>query len=93
MGISIKGFSNQDLQYIYETIKTWVANNFGKSTWSYTDFFLDEEGYDYFLEQICNDKEIQDGMDKDEVIDIIQEALGRNMTPYYFQQESLAPYH
>ena len=93
MGISIKGLSEQELQCIYKAVKGWVAENFGKSTWSYTDFFLDEQGYNYFLDQIAGDKEIHEGMDMYEVIDIIEQALGQNMTLYYFQQEMLAPCH
>jgi hypothetical protein len=47
-----------DIKFIYDKVKMWVEEFYGKSRWCYTDYFLDDDGYRCFAEQIKTDKDI-----------------------------------
>jgi hypothetical protein len=75
-----------DIKFIYDKVKMWVEEFYGKSRWCYTDYFLDDDGYRYFAEQIKTDKDITTDMNNDDIVEHIEEALGKSMTMYEFQQ-------
>lgn len=71
---------------IYEEVKKWVAEYYGTKQWCYTDYFLDQTGYEYFRDQVETDRDITPDMTDAEIIEHIEEMLGKNMTMYDFQQ-------
>lgn len=81
-----------DIKKIYSEVKKWVETYYGKEGWYYSDFFLDEKGFEYFKEEIKLDREITKDMTDDEIIDHIEESLGKNITMSMWQQEMLRGY-
>ena len=75
-----------DYRHVYEEVKKWVVEFYGTSRWCYTDYFLDDNGYDLFVDQLKIDKSITTDMSDEDIIDHIEEELGKNMTMYEFQQ-------
>ena len=80
-----------NIDYIYKKVEAFVKENFGTTRWCYTDFFLDENGKNYFVEQIETDKDIQSDLDDDGIIEHICESLSSNMGTYELQQALLSP--
>lgn len=79
-----------NLIYIYESVKQYIKERYGTKVWCYTDFFMNEQGLEYFKEQLETDNEILPGMDDDEIIEHICNSLNSNMTIYTFQQTMLS---
>ena len=72
-------------------LNAFVKENFGTTRWCYMDFFLDENGKNYFVEQIETDKDIQSDWDDDDIIEHICESFSSNMGTYELQQAMLSP--
>ena len=82
--------SSEDLREIYSKVKEWVETYYGKKGWFYTDYFIDEDGFEYFKEQLESDPSVTEDMSNDDVADVIEEQLGKNITMSIYQQEYLA---
>lgn len=78
-----------DIKKIYSEVREWVETYYGKKGWFYSDFFLDENGFELFQEEIETDGEITMDMTDDEVIYHIEESLGKCITMSMWQQEML----
>ena len=76
-----------DIKKIYSEVKEWVETYYGKNGWFYSDFFLDEKGFESFKDEIETDKEITKDMTDAEVIDHIEKSLGKSITMSMWQQE------
>lgn len=78
------------LTYIYNCVKQYIKERYGTKVWCYTDFFMNEQGLEYFKEQLETDNEILPDMDDDEIIEHICNSLSSSMTIYTFQQTMLS---
>ena len=79
-----------NIDYIYKKVESFIKENFGTKRWCYTDYFLDEKGKNYFIEQIETDKDIMSDWSDDEVAEHICNSLSSNMGTYEFQQAMLS---
>lgn len=79
-----------NVEKIYNDVKDYIKNNYGTKRWCYTDFFMDNQGFEYFKEQIETDKEITNDMDDEEITQHICNSLSSSMTIYTFQQTMLS---
>lgn len=80
-----------NIDYIYKEVEAFVKENYGTKRWCYTDFFLNENGKNYFVEQIETDKDIMTDCDDDEIIEHICDSLRSSMGIYDIQQAMLIP--
>lgn len=80
-----------NIDYIYKKVEAFVKENYGTKRWCYTDFFLSENGKNYFVEQIETDKDIMTDWDDDEIIEHICDSLRSSMGIYDIQQAMLIP--
>lgn len=80
-----------NIDYIYKEVEAFVKENYGTKRWCYTDFFLNENGKNYFVEQIETDKDIMADWDDDEIIEHICDSLRSSMGIYDIQQAMLTP--
>lgn len=80
-----------NIDYIYKEVEAFVKENYGTKRWCYTDFFLNENGKNYFVEQIETDKDIMADWDDDEIIEHICDSLRNSMGMYDIQQAMLTP--
>lgn len=80
-----------NIDYIYKEVEAFVKENYGTKRWCYTDFFLNENGKNYFVEQIETDKDIMTDWDDDEIIEHICDSLRSSMGIYDIQQAMLIP--
>ena len=79
-----------NVEKIYNNVKSQIKNRYGTRNWCYTDFFSDTDVFEYFKEQIQNDKDITNDMDDDEIAEHIYDSLCSSMTIYDFQQIMLS---
>ena len=80
-----------NIDYIYKNVESFVRENYGTKRWCYTDFFLDEPGKNYFIEQIETDRDIKPDWDDDDIVEHICDSLRSNMGMYEIQQAMLNP--
>lgn len=78
-----------NIEHIYNSVKNFVEKKYGTRRWCYTDYFLDENGRNYFIEQIETDNEILPDWDDDDIVEYICNSISANMFMYYAQQEML----
>ena len=82
-----------NIEYIYNSVKDFVENRYGTRRWCYTDYFLDENGRNYFTEQIEADEEILPDWDDDDIIEHICNSISANMFTYeYAKQQDMLLY-
>lgn len=78
-----------NIEHIYNSVEKFIKKSFGTKRWCYTDFFLDENGKKYFIEQIRTDNEILPDWDDEDIIEHICDNLSSNMFMYDAQQEMI----
>lgn len=79
-----------NIEYIYNKVENIIKEKYGTKRWCYTDFFLDENGKKYFIEQIETDNEILPDWDDEEIIEHICNGISSSMFLYDMQQEMLS---
>lgn len=80
-----------DINYIYYRVETFVKEHYGTKRWCYTDYFIDDKGKNYFIEQLETDKDIMPDWDDEEIIEHICDSLKNSMGVYEIQQAMLNP--
>lgn len=86
----IKGLSEDDIRYVYENVRSWVAGLYGTSGWYHDDYFADENGYETFKREIEHDDEIENCADSEDVIEYIKKSLGEGIFMSIAQQSMLS---
>lgn len=75
-----------NIEYIYNKVKEYVKGRYGTKRWCYTDFFLDDLGKTYFIEQVETDSGIKPDWDDDEIVEHICDSISSSMADYECQQ-------
>lgn len=78
-----------DIEHIYREVESYIKERYDTKKWCYTDFFLDEKGFNYFKEQLETDPNITPDMDDDEIVEHICQSLSHSETINMFQQSML----
>lgn len=70
--------SNEDRNYIYDSVRTFVRNAYGTLSWSYLIYFTTDKGRDFFFDKFDHDTNLTEYMGKDDIVTYINGIIRDN---------------